>query len=611
MPLHIINTDNVSDDATLELTGARAVTTAVIGGITYLFTGAESDDGVSVFSVAADGTLTNVDNETDNATLELDNVRDLAAAVVGGTTYLFVAGFVDDGVSVFSVAANGTLTNVDNVADNATLELDGPHSVTTAVIGGVTYLFVTGFFDDGVSVFSVAANGTLTNVANVSDNATLKINEARHATIAVVSGNTYLFVPGDIDNGLSVFSVAANGTLTNVDNISDDATLELMGGHSTTTAVIGGTTYLFVTGSIDDGVSVFSVAANGALTNVDNVTDSATLGLDGANSMTTAVIGGTTYLFVTSGSDDALVAFSVAANGILTRVANIVDNATLELDAAGDVTRAVVGGTTYLFVTGQFDNGVSVFSAIELTPNDFNGDGRSDILWRHSSGQVVEWQMNGAQIAANLSVAIPGNEWHFQDTGDFGGDGRSDVMWRHDTGQVVLWQMNGNQIVSNTSIQDVSNQYHVQGLADFGGDGKTDVLFRHDSGQVVLWQMNGDQIATNTAIATVSRSFHIEGVGDFGGDGKSDVLWRHDSGQVVLWQMDGDQIVVKHCDRERLAAISRAGCRRLQWRRHERRHVASRQWPDRALADERRPDRIEHANSRCLQSIQGAGRARL
>ncbi len=175
--------------------------------------------------------------------------------------------------------------------------------------------------------------------------------------------------------------------------------------------------------------------------------------------------------------------------------------------------------------------------------NDFNGDGRSDILWRHAGGAVAEWQMDGSQIAANLSVAWPGNEWHFQDTGDFGGDGMSDVMWRHDTGQVVLWRMDGSQIVSNTSILNVSNQYHVQGLADFGGDGRSDVLFRHDSGQVVLWQMNGDQIATNTAIATVSRAFHIEGVGDFGGDGRSDVLWRNDNGQVIMWQMNGDQIV--------------------------------------------------------------------
>jgi hypothetical protein len=184
-----------------------------------------------------------------------------------------------------------------------------------------------------------------------------------------------------------------------------------------------------------------------------------------------------------------------------------------------------------------------VFSITDPALQDFNGDGRSDVMLRHTSGQVSEWQMNGSQIISNAAVASLGNEWRYQDTGDFNGNGFSDVMWRHTTGQVVLWQMNGNNIVTNTSILDVSNQYHVQGIGDFGGDGRSDVLFRHDSGQVVLWQMNGDQIASNTAINSVSTQYHIEGVGDFNGDHRSDVLLRHDTGQVVMWRMNGDQII--------------------------------------------------------------------
>ncbi len=45
----------------------------------------------------------------------------LATALVGNKTFLFAASAVDDGVSVFEVAGNGTLTNVDNVTDDATL----------------------------------------------------------------------------------------------------------------------------------------------------------------------------------------------------------------------------------------------------------------------------------------------------------------------------------------------------------------------------------------------------------------------------------------------------------------------------------------------------------
>ena len=71
-------------------------------------------------------------------------------------TYLFVAGYNDDGVSVFSVANNGDLNNVTNVSDDSSLELDGAIFSDDCGGRGMTYLFVAGYNDDGVSVFSVA-----------------------------------------------------------------------------------------------------------------------------------------------------------------------------------------------------------------------------------------------------------------------------------------------------------------------------------------------------------------------------------------------------------------------------------------------------------------------
>ncbi len=71
---------------------------------------------------------------------------------------MFATGSIDDGVSVFSLAADGTLTNVavgGNIADGGALELDGAVAVTTALLNGTTYLFVAGIEDDGISVFCV------------------------------------------------------------------------------------------------------------------------------------------------------------------------------------------------------------------------------------------------------------------------------------------------------------------------------------------------------------------------------------------------------------------------------------------------------------------------
>jgi 6-phosphogluconolactonase (cycloisomerase 2 family) len=577
MALHVTNTANVTDDGTLNLNDAAGTATAVVGGTTYLFVPGPADNGVSVFAVGPTGTLTNVDNVTDDAPLELEQAAGVATAVVGGTTYLFVAGLADDGVSVFSVAADGTLANVDNVGDDATRELIGAIGVTTAAIAGTTYLFVVGLFDDGISVFSVASDGTLTSVEDVGDDATLELNAPHVAATAVVGGTTYLFVPGAIDDGVSVFAVANDGTLQNVEIVSDDATLEIDGAVGATTAVVGGMTYLFVSGGEDDGLSVFAVAADGTLTNVDNVSDDATLGLDGAGFMSTAVIDGVTYLLVGAFSDDAITVFRVAADGTLTHDSTIGDGGARELDAVTGVTIASIGGTPLLFAAGQFDDGVSVFAlasgvaslgdvlwqhsdgtvaiaARELPSisnnwqiegtGDFDADGDADILWHATDGRVVTWEMQNGQLLATHTIAVGSGGWGIEHLGDFDGDGDADILWRHTGGAVVTWEMENGDFVRTHSIASASTVWRIDGTGDFDRDGDADILWRHTTaGTVVTWEMeNGALVRTHT-IASASTDWQIRGTGDFDGDGDADILWHHGGGAVVLWQMQGGALV--------------------------------------------------------------------
>jgi FG-GAP-like repeat len=197
--------------------------------------------------------------------------------------------------------------------------------------------------------------------------------------------------------------------------------------------------------------------------------------------------------------------------------------------------------------TGDDDVMTSIWRARDVS-HDFDGDGKSGVLWRHDSGQVYFWEMNGLAIKAEGGVAhapVP-SDWHIQGAGDFDGDGNNDVLWRHDSGQVYFWEMNGLAIKAEGSVAHapVPNDWHIQDIGDFNGDGKSDLLWRQDSGQVYFWEMDGLQIKAEgaPAHAIVPNDWHIEGLGDFNGDGKSDLLWRQDSGQVYFWEMDGLQI---------------------------------------------------------------------
>ncbi len=140
---------------------------------------------------------------------------------------------------------------------------------TTAVVAGKTFLFAGGAFDSGVSVFEVSSEGFLTNVFNLPDDSTLAIQVPARLTTAVIAGTTYLFVPGTGDNGVSVFAVAPDGTLVHANTIIDDGAgpLELTGPRQVVTAVVDGKTYLLVAAQLDNGVSVFRVDTTGLTIN--------------------------------------------------------------------------------------------------------------------------------------------------------------------------------------------------------------------------------------------------------------------------------------------------------------------------------------------------------
>ena len=219
--------------------------------------------------------------------------------------------------------------------------------------------------------------------------------------------------------------------------------------------------------------------------------------------------------------------------------------------------------------------------------HDFNGDGKSDVLWRDTAGDVGLWLMNGPQILQGTAfTAVPLN-WSVVGQRDFNGDGKADILWRDTAGDVGLWLMNGTQIIQGGAFSAVSLNWSIVGTGDFNGDGKADILwldnqnnvgiwfmngtqilqggvvgqlptnwtvvgsdmkgdiFLRDTatGDLGMWVMNGMQIVQNVDLGPLPLNWSVAGIGDFDGNGSMDFLLRDTSGNVQIWLMNGTQVL--------------------------------------------------------------------
>jgi hypothetical protein len=224
---------------------------------------------------------------------------------------------------------------------------------------------------------------------------------------------------------------------------------------------------------------------------------------------------------------------------------------------------------------------------LSFMPNlaDFNGDGKMDVLWIYADawGRAenpntrILWLSRGDgsfQRIDNVAGADGGLYIHRPLIADFNGDGKSDVLWSksYSDGRTTsnplaartLWLSNGDgtfQVFSNVNGEDEQILSFMPNLADFNGDGKMDMLWVYadawgraeNPNTRILWLSRGDgtfQRIDNVAGGDGSLYIHRPLIADFNGDGNADILWSkaYSDGRTTsnplaartLWLSNGD-----------------------------------------------------------------------
>lgn len=177
---------------------------------------------------------------------------------------------------------------------------------------------------------------------------------------------------------------------------------------------------------------------------------------------------------------------------------------------------------------------------------DYNGDGKSDILWGNSLNQLyISTRTSASPAAYNLGGqqvvggCVPATS-SVVGTGDFNGDNISDILLQNSSGNINLLLMNGippsnvDVTISNTAgckatfATPPTPSSVVTGTGDYNGDGKADILWGNSAGQGDV-QYTGVSGTTNLSGLSAVSGLVVEGSGNYDGDAghKSDILLRN------------------------------------------------------------------------------------
>ena len=425
--------DSISDFTTApELDGARSVTTATINGTVFVYVASERDDGIQVLTLDGDGQLTPVTSITDTVNTALNGALDLEVVEKAGRKFLVVTGFHDDGVSIFEIdqagADLGHLTLRDTIYNGSTLTLDGASSVKVHEAGNRSFVVVSAYYSDSVSVFEVGSTGELTSIDQVDDAdvASYRLNGASGLSIHAIGNKTFLYALGTEERGLSVFEISDSGALTHVTDVSglhnnSGSYSDLIAGE------FQGQDYLIVPDWSNGHFLVYSLAGNGVPTLTHNFDAYAGTGNTVYYNYTAEIItiDGVNFIVSQSAIADSVDIFTLDDNGIMSHVQSV---SSTDLNGARDVEHVVIDGRHFILATAfdgdrisvvEIGNGDEVITGTGADDrivglagdDDIIGRGGNDLILAGAGDDVVSGRKGNDTLfgGAGTDVLVGGN----------------------------------------------------------------------------------------------------------------------------------------------------------------------------------------------------------
>ena len=238
-------------------------------------------------------------------------------------------------------------------------------------------------------------------------------------------------------------------------------------------------------------------------------------------------------------------------------VPSVIPKTGIARDLNGDGKSDLIFQNTYGQIAAWYMNGSGAASSSAMLYSaglgdwkvvataDMNGDGKADLIFQNNIGQIAVWYMDGSGNRSGAAMLYSGalGDWRVKAAADMNGDGKADLVFQNNAGQIAVWYMNGSGGTSSSAMLYSAGlgDWRLVGIADMNSDGIADLVFQNSPGQIAVWFMNGSGAISGSAMVSSSGlgDWRIAGIADMNSDGKADLIFQNNVGQIAVWYMNG------------------------------------------------------------------------
>lgn len=329
------------------ISGVRDLLLWQSGGTTMLYGATRAGGGVIAVNVNGQMVLADTQTMGSGARLPVDATLDVLT--ISGNSHLVVSGSVQAAVLTYRLDGSGLI----GAAVKPSGSLPGVISAQThVVLGGQTYFLASRSDEASVHLYSMAANGTSTFLQELQLSVDAQGVNISALLPVMLGGRCFVAAAAQSDDRIVLMELDQSRTLRVVSTLGAENGLGVDAPSELCTVSAYGRTYILMAAGGSSSLTLIEVKPDGAMVVADHLIDTLETRFQGVQAMETAVVDDRVFVVI-GGADLGVQLLMVLPDGHLLPVASALHQPGTALDGISAITLQVRGTVLDIFVASE------------------------------------------------------------------------------------------------------------------------------------------------------------------------------------------------------------------------------------------------------------------